>query len=116
MTEKTDANVRVVAYAAIVLAFVSVLVAITSRLVLQVFSRPSFIFAGLPQRNQLPPEPRLEANPQKDLLALRRQEDALLNDYGWVDRPKGIVRIPIERAIELTAKRGLPSRPSAEKQ
>ncbi len=25
------------------------------------------------------------------------------NDYGWIDRPRGIVRLPIERAMEILA-------------
>jgi hypothetical protein len=33
-----------------------------------------------------------------------------LQSYGWIDQQKGVVRIPIERAMELTAERGLPVR------
>jgi hypothetical protein len=32
----------------------------------------------------------------------------VLNSYGWVDQPKGIVRIPVAQAIDILAKRGLP--------
>jgi hypothetical protein len=53
-------------------------------------------------------------DPQIDLLQKRAQEDAVLNSYGWVDRANGTVRIPIERAIELTAERGLPVRKGIE--
>ncbi|RMD85938.1 MAG: hypothetical protein D6815_00855 [Candidatus Dadabacteria bacterium] len=63
---------------------------------------------------QLPPEPRLQANPRQDLLALRAWENEVLTSYGWVDREKGIVRIPIERAMDLIARRGLPARRGAE--
>lgn len=56
------------------------------------------------------PEPKLQVRPRDDLKALRAEEDALLDHYGWVDRKSGVVRIPIERAIELTAERGLPAR------
>lgn len=35
-----------------------------------------------------------------------------LRTYGWLDKDKGIIRIPIDQAIELTAQRGLPSRPN----
>jgi hypothetical protein len=48
--------------------------------------------------------------PEDDLAALRAQEDDQLNHYGWIDKKAGIVRIPIERAMELTAARGLPVR------
>jgi hypothetical protein len=59
---------------------------------------------------RLPPEPRLEETPVLDLKAMRGAEDQLLNGYGWVDRKQGIVRIPISRAMDLLAQRGLPSR------
>jgi hypothetical protein len=59
---------------------------------------------------QTPPEPRLQVNPQADLARFRATEDATLHSYGWVDRDAGVVRIPIERAIDLLAERGLPTR------
>lgn len=59
-------------------------------------------------REILPPEPRLQASPSSDLRALRAGEEGQLNNYNWVDRQKGIVSIPIDRAIELTAQRGIP--------
>lgn len=34
-------------------------------------------------------------------LTLRQAQQKQLAQYGWVDRDAGIVRIPIERAIEL---------------
>ena len=33
-----------------------------------------------------------------------------LQGYHWVDQPAGVVQIPIERAIDLLAQRGLPAR------
>jgi len=57
-----------------------------------------------------PPEPRLQTNPRDDLRALREHEDELLNNYRWVDKPAGIVRIPIDEAMKITAQRGLPAR------
>jgi hypothetical protein len=53
------------------------------------------------------PEPRLEEKPALDLKAIRDEEDQRLNSYGWVDPQKGVVRIPIARAIDLLAQRGL---------
>jgi hypothetical protein len=58
----------------------------------------------------LPPQPRLQVNPRLDLLRLREDEKAELDTYGWVDQKNGIVRIPISRAMDLTAQRGLPTR------
>jgi hypothetical protein len=34
----------------------------------------------------------------------RTKEKADATTYGWVDQPKGIVRLPIDRAIELTVR------------
>ena len=65
------------------------------------------------QETRQPPEPRLQVNPREDLDDLRRQEDQILNSYGWVDKNTGVVRIPIEEAMKLTVQRGLPSRPQA---
>lgn len=57
-----------------------------------------------------PPEPRLQTHPRDDLLALQRSEQAVLDGYGWIDRERGTVRIPVERAMEILARRGLPAR------
>ncbi len=57
--------------------------------------------------------PQLQPNPRTELETLHRGEDAQLNGYGWVDQPQGLVRIPIERAMELVAERGLPARSGA---
>ncbi len=60
----------------------------------------------LSEGRKLPPEPRLQASPRLDMKELRTAEDTVLNSYGWVDPDKGIVRIPIDRAMDLIAKRG----------
>ena len=57
-----------------------------------------------------PPEPRLQSTPVPDLQRLRQGEEAIFDHYGWVDPDKGIVRIPVQRALELVAKEGLPAR------
>lgn len=68
--------------------------------------------AMMSQRQKLPPEPRLQAEPKVELKDLRADEDAILNGYGWIDPNKGIVRIPIDQAIDIVAQKGLPSKPS----
>ena len=55
-----------------------------------------------------PPEPRLQMSPPVDMRKMRQDEDAVLHHYGWVDPDRGVVRIPIERAIDIIAGRGLP--------
>lgn len=39
--------------------------------------------------------------PVEQLRALRAEEQRLLTSYGWVDRSAGLVRIPIERAMDV---------------
>jgi hypothetical protein len=54
-----------------------------------------------------PPPPRLQPNPidqrtpAEDIAELRAREEELLNNYGWVNEESGIIRIPVEKAIEL---------------
>jgi hypothetical protein len=51
--------------------------------------------------------PRLLVNQKLDMETFRASEDTLLNNYGWVDRNRGVVRIPIDRAIDLLAQQGM---------
>lgn len=59
--------------------------------------------------DQLPPEPRLQASPQFDYQTMRFQADWQLHHYQWIDKQKGIVAIPIDRAIDIVAKQGIPA-------
>ncbi len=61
----------------------------------------------------LPPPPRLQTYPFYDLKAFRSEENRVLEHYGWVDKNAGVVRIPVERAIDVLAEKGLPYRPAA---
>ncbi|HEY7724739.1 MAG TPA: hypothetical protein VH880_05365 [Anaeromyxobacteraceae bacterium] len=36
--------------------------------------------------------------------SMRRAQLRRLSSYGWVDREKGVVRIPVERAMDLAAR------------
>jgi hypothetical protein len=56
------------------------------------------------------PQPNLEIDDgHADLAALHSAQADLLNSYGWVDRSNGLVRIPINRALDLIVQRGLAS-------
>src|SRR5947209_15145336 len=57
------------------------------------------------------PPPQLQRFPTVDWEKLRATDETVLHSYGWLNRDTGAIRIPIERAIELTAQRGLPSGP-----
>lgn len=62
---------------------------------------------------EIPPVPRLQTNPAADYAALRRAQQARLDSFGWVDVGKGIVHLPIARAIDILLERGLPVRAAA---
>jgi hypothetical protein len=63
-----------------------------------VASRPSF--------------PRLQVSPPLDLQAYLARAESELNSYGWANRTSGLVRIPIEQAMDLVLQAGLPTRSS----
>jgi hypothetical protein len=67
-----------------------------------------------PPREYAPP-PRLQVTPRADLQQLEAKEHVLLHEYGWVDRQNNVVRIPIDRAMDLIAQRGLPAQKAAPK-
>lgn len=62
------------------------------------------------------PEPHLQVYGAQDLQEMRAAEDRVLNGYAWIDKNAGIVRIPVDRAIALLAKKGLPVRPQGSMQ
>ena len=60
------------------------------------------------------PTPRLQTDDgYQEISDMHAKEDLLLENYSYVDQGKGTVRIPIERAMELIAERGLPVVPAA---
>lgn len=57
------------------------------------------VFGAMPRGDQYE-EKRAVARMEK--LKTVTQEAAVLHTYGWVDKEKGVARIPIERAMELS--------------
>ncbi len=55
------------------------------------------------------PAPSLQLSPHQDLVAFKGREEKELTTYGWLDRTAGVVRLPIARAMDLIAQRGLPT-------
>ncbi|HTQ58502.1 MAG TPA: hypothetical protein VMI94_28765 [Bryobacteraceae bacterium] len=58
---------------------------------------------------KLPPEPRLQPHPVADMQKMLAEENRAMQEYGWVDQSRGIVRIPVERAMDIIARNGLPA-------
>jgi hypothetical protein len=113
--ETSDASVRLIV---IVLAFLAAGAAAVCFLVYGIFvylaDHPLTTAPPNPMaetsRQQFPPPPRLDVQPARDLQDLRTQEDKLLDSYGWTDKNDGIVRIPIDRAMDLAIQRGFVTR------
>jgi hypothetical protein len=57
----------------------------------------------------VPPSPNLQISPTADLEQLRAEEETRLQTYGWVDQEQQIVRIPVEKAMDIVAERGVPA-------
>jgi hypothetical protein len=61
------------------------------------------------------PAPDLQVASSRDYEEMRAAEEAQLHSYGWINRDAGIAAIPIERAMELLVKRGLPVQKAQQK-
>ena len=72
------------------------------------------VTASVPAPN-MSPAPDLQVASSLDYQEFRAAEEAQLHSYRWVDRESGIASIPIERAMEILADRGLPVRKSQAK-
>lgn len=118
--ERRDVSARgVLAFGLVLLAFLGLILAAVAGLQILVTGYwPSFQPAESGQAvnpaASLPPPPRPEAIPGQTLQSVRATEAALLNTYEWIDRDAGIVRLPIDRAMDLIVRRGLPVQPGAE--
>jgi hypothetical protein len=56
------------------------------------------------------PDPRLEDDERGQLNDIRLKEEQTLSTYDYIDKNTGTIRIPIDRAMDLIAQRGLPVR------
>lgn len=116
--ETRDANVRnVVLFAVglfILIAFGLVAAAGVFRYFAhrQTLGPPASLFENV---RMLPPAPRLQVTPERDLGQYQAGQEQELTSYGWADRQSGAVRIPIDRAMDLLLKKGLPVRAAAPK-
>jgi hypothetical protein len=57
---------------------------------------------------QLPLGPQLQVNPREDWLRFREEQEKSLETYQWENRTAGTARVPIEVAMDLLVKKGLP--------
>ncbi len=60
------------------------------------------------------PKPVLEYSERTQFTEEIEKQDKALESYDWVDQKNGVVRIPIERAMDVVAQKGLPVLPQGE--
>ena len=112
--EKSDASPRGLLYFALIMAAILAAVSLSLILLFKHFQKAeapaSFVPTPFAAEQPLPPGPRVQPNPGADMQSYYESQQKILNSYGWVDRQKGIVRLPIDRAMQLLLERGLPTR------
>jgi len=117
--EPSNVNVKFVVAFAGVLFIGSVSIMIGVQLLLHYLminhARVEVPLSLLADPNPLPPAPRLQVVPRQELQELRAHEEEILHNYRWIDRNAETVGLPIDRAIELLAQRGVPTREEAPK-
>ena len=118
--EKSDASPRGLLYFVLIMAAI---LAATSFSLIWLFKyfqhaqQPgSFVAAPFARPQPPPPPPRIQPQPGVDMQNYYQSQQNLLNTYGWVDRQDGVVRLPIDRAMQLLLERGLPVRSAAKPQ
>jgi hypothetical protein len=129
--ERSDVNVRALLWALVILV---VFGAVTHGLLWVMFRhlskavrrdvRPPMTAIARPAGAAVPQEPRLQPFPttekpgqvmppnrntsETDMTQMLRTEEEQLHSVGWVDKQKGIVRLPIDVAKQLVVQRGMP--------
>ena len=76
----------------------------------QTVQAPATVFE---RPRELPPSPRLQNAPRAELKDYCDAQEQELNTYGWVDQRLRVVHIPIDQAMDLVLKNGLPVRATA---
>lgn len=77
-----------------------------------------FAFPGAVHDRTMPgamprfPQPALQASPRDDMEGFRAQQLQALNSAGWIDREHGVAHIPIDAAMRLLARDGIPGWPA----
>jgi hypothetical protein len=108
--EQSEVSVRLIVVS---LAFLAVATLVVLLLVVGIF-RYFYDTNGTAEATRLaqpvvPPEPRIEVAPYEQLQQLRAKEDHVLSTYAFVDKSSGTVRVPIDKAIDLLANKGVAS-------
>jgi len=115
--ERRDARIRPVVSAGALLLAVLVLGHCAARGLLAGFERGARAAAGrhpMAGERGEPIAPVLQSDPREHARRHAAREQEALETYGWIDSVGGVVRVPIERALELVLEEGLPARAGEE--
>jgi len=114
--EHSDADVRSLAKYGFSLLVILVLVFVAMKFMFSYFAKSQRLgppASPFENARVLPPQPRLQVQPLLELQAYCEAQVRELSSYGWVDPHNEVVRIPVDRAMDLILERGLPARPAA---
>ncbi len=116
--EKSDAKARPLLVYGAILAAIIIAVALLMAATFKFFAQEQSL--GAPPTpfalgRLLPPEPRLQPDPRIDLNRLRKQEEDAISSYGWVNPTDGVIRIPVDRAMDRLIEKGLPVQTEGDK-
>lgn len=118
--ETTDANAGGVFNFLVALGIVLVVAALACWGLFRYFSAHAVDQAAsespFAETRQLPLGPQLQVNPREDWLKFREEQEKSLETYAWENRTAGTVRVPIEEAMELLVKKGVPVQGPAQAQ
>jgi hypothetical protein len=129
--EDSDVNVRALLWAVVIFIVFAIVTHLVLYLQFHAYAKhfrkdesQPLTMMPRPSDASVPPSPRLQPFPNKppdgnvrppntntpmtDMADMRAAEDEALTKPGWVDKQKGIVRLPIETAKQLVVQRGLP--------
>jgi hypothetical protein len=115
--EPNTIMIRGLAIAAAALIGTGIVVEVILALVMQQFATKERRLDSLyPHRTAIDvdqfPNPRLQENPSVELARMKAEERRRFDAYGWVDPKGGIAHIPVERAMDILARTGLPKVPA----
>lgn len=115
--ERRDANIRSMLEFGFWLAMVLVVTLFAMKLAYHYFAKMEPVGApASPFMNvrEIPAGPLLQATPHVDLQTYCEDQQQQVNTYGWVDQQAGVVRLPVDRAMDLILERGLPTRAASQ--
>jgi hypothetical protein len=97
--ESSDLNMRAVVLGALGVIATVLLVAGAARLL----TGASGLARAGPTETSIARPTELESDPFDPRFAFDEEKRAQLDSYGWVDRERGVARVPIERAMQIKA-------------